>query len=360
MEADPLFMAKASAREVLRRIKKDILNRHVRGFSQPLLGDVPYENLRKRDAQAVVDAVRARGDRVANLLASDFVRLGKYAQRRDLVDEDLPNRLRDFERTRQHARQRALGVMDTTGEIAEWELARFVQRLPHMDIHPGTVLALLLLLATGQRPGEVAGTPKAELTSDGSTWAIDPKRLKTSWRETNPRPHLVPLSSYARQLLALAGVLNHRSVWVFPSPGDVEQHLTAHSLPRALNRKLGTPTPADQAPAAGTFGLQPFTAHDLRRTCRTWLAVLGVPDHVAEAVLGHKAPGIVRIYNVHGYLDERRAALELWGDKLQALGPDVLPELARQLAGHRRGRTKRAFDAAAAAAAMAVDAADEG
>ena len=33
--------------------------------------------------------------------------------------------------------------------------------------------------------------------------------------------------------------------------------------------------------------LKPWTLHDLRRTSRTRLAMLGVPPHVSEAVLGH-------------------------------------------------------------------------
>jgi hypothetical protein len=46
------------------------------------------------------------------------------------------------------------------------------------------------------------------------------------------------------------------------------------------------------------------------------LAKLGVKDEVAEAVLSHKPPGIRSVYNVHPYFDERRAALEKWGEEI--------------------------------------------
>jgi len=52
--------------------------------------------------------------------------------------------------------------------------------------------------------------------------------------------------------------------------------------------------------------------HDLRRAIRTRLAHLGVADPVAEMVLAHKRAGIGAVYNKYQYLDERRAALELW------------------------------------------------
>ncbi len=61
------------------------------------------------------------------------------------------------------------------------------------------------------------------------------------------------------------------------------------------------------------FGINAaFTPHDLRRTCRTGLAEIGIDDVVAERVLGHKLVGILGTYNVHAYDTEKRAALEKW------------------------------------------------
>ena len=39
------------------------------------------------------------------------------------------------------------------------------------------------------------------------------------------------------------------------------------------------------------------------------MAAAGVPDLVAELVLGHKQRGVAAIYNRHGYLDEKGDAL---------------------------------------------------
>ena len=65
--------------------------------------------------------------------------------------------------------------------------------------------------------------------------------------------------------------------------------------------------------------MEPFTLHDLRRTARTHLASLGVQPHIAERCLNHKLPGINDTYDTYDYLDERRAALELWERKLLVL-----------------------------------------
>jgi integrase len=66
-------------------------------------------------------------------------------------------------------------------------------------------------------------------------------------------------------------------------------------------------------------GIASFTLHDLRRTCRTGLARLKVPPHIAERVLGHAQGRIAATYDVHSYLDEKQAALEAWAAHLETL-----------------------------------------
>ena len=64
------------------------------------------------------------------------------------------------------------------------------------------------------------------------------------------------------------------------------------------------------------FDLPKWTPHDLRRTARTKMARIGVPEEHAEAVLNHKKQGIVKVYNLHQYADEKKAALLLWEAEL--------------------------------------------
>ena len=56
--------------------------------------------------------------------------------------------------------------------------------------------------------------------------------------------------------------------------------------------------------------LQDWVNHDLRRTIRSALSALRVPQNVAESVLGHVQPGIVGVYDVHSFIDEKREVLE--------------------------------------------------
>ncbi|MGB8564302.1 MAG: site-specific integrase, partial [Pseudolabrys sp.] len=73
---------------------------------------------------------------------------------------------------------------------------------------------------------------------------------------------------------------------------------------------------------------EPWTLHDLRRTVRTGLGQLGVAPHVAEAVLNHFPPKLIRTYDRNTYTAEKRDALELWANHLavavaQANGANV-------------------------------------
>ena len=75
---------------------------------------------------------------------------------------------------------------------------------------------------------------------------------------------------------------------------------------------------------------EPWTLHDLRRTVGTGLGKLGIAPHVAEAVLNHLPPKLIRTYDRNKYESEKRVALDQWATHLktivaQATGANVTP-----------------------------------
>jgi integrase len=62
--------------------------------------------------------------------------------------------------------------------------------------------------------------------------------------------------------------------------------------------------------------LADYRVHDFRVTCETRLAHLGFNQDVRDAVLGHAKPGLQKTYNKHGYLEEKRAALDAYAAHL--------------------------------------------
>ena len=74
-----------------------------------------------------------------------------------------------------------------------------------------------------------------------------------------------------------------------------------------------------------------WTLHDLRRSFATKLNDLGVAPYVVEQLLGHALGGVMAIYNRSQYLPEKKAALDMWVERLDLLTdkPDNVSILKR-------------------------------
>ncbi len=83
--------------------------------------------------------------------------------------------------------------------------------------------------------------------------------------------------------------------------------------------------------------IENWWVHDLRRTCRTGMARLSVPEIVSERVLNHQAQGLTKIYNLHEYLDEKRDALSRWAQEVQNI-TEPPPENLIRLASRREAQ----------------------
>ena len=78
--------------------------------------------------------------------------------------------------------------------------------------------------------------------------------------------------------------------------------------------------------------LPPFVIYDIRRTMRTGLSSLPVPDLIRELVIAHTKPGLHKVCDQHAYLDEKRHALDLWAKRLRDIiepPPANVVELSR-------------------------------
>ena len=69
-------------------------------------------------------------------------------------------------------------------------------------------------------------------------------------------------------------------------------------------------------------GVKNWRLHDLRRTCVSGMARLGVAPHVAEKISTTKSwdnLGVAAVYQRHEFLTEREKALDIWGAHLGEL-----------------------------------------
>jgi integrase len=155
-----------------------------------------------------------------------------------------------------------------------------------------------LLLLTAQRLNEVAQMRWSEIDRKNAVWVIAADRTK-SGRETE-----VPLSSLALEILDDLPRF---------TDGDYVFTTTGGRRPVSGFNKMKTRTD-------DLSGVTGWRLHDLRRTARTGLAELGVPEIIAEMVMNH-APrnALAKIYNRHEYAVEKRDALERWANRLREI-----------------------------------------
>jgi integrase len=167
------------------------------------------------------------------------------------------------------------------------------------DDHYGTIIKLLML--TGQRANEIAGLCWSEIDFDRDVILLPADRTK------NARAHQLPMSASVRDLLEKQSRTDRRDLVFGYGTGPFSGwSKSKEALDAALADKI-----------AGHW-----VPHDLRRTCATRMADLGVQSHVVEAVLnhvsGHRA-GVAGIYNRSLYATEKAQALNLWADHVAAV-----------------------------------------
>ena len=157
-------------------------------------------------------------------------------------------------------------------------------------------------------PGtESSGDPSHNATVRRCGWNIPGEHVKGKKGET--RGHIVPLSDWAvRELEALQRLAKH-SPWVIANDandGPINPKLLTRGIARCQERMQ-------------KLGIEEFTLHDLRRTCRTGLSRLKIAPHIAERCLNHKQEKIAGTYDLYEYVDEKREALDKWAAHLEAL-----------------------------------------
>ena len=151
----------------------------------------------------------------------------------------------------------------------------------------GRIVRLILL--TGSRRNEIGSLQWHEIDLKGKTITLPGERTK------NKQTHVVPLSDSAITILKKIPQRANRD-FVFGVGRDGYSGWSKSKREIDKTAKLK----------------EEWTLHDLRRTVRTGLGKLGVQPHIAEAVLNHLPPKLIRTYDRNTYAAEKRDALDKW------------------------------------------------
>lgn len=166
-----------------------------------------------------------------------------------------------------------------------------------------------IILLTCQRPGEVISMHSDDIDSDW--WTIP--RERTKYKE---EPHRVYLSPLAKK------IIGEKKGWIFESPKVEEEEgkppktrpMTENAISRVINREMES---ADKKfRKEKYYGLPEWTPHDLRRTGATNLAMLGASNEIIDAILSHKVSGVVGVYNLYKYDQQKKEFLTKWAERM--------------------------------------------
>jgi integrase len=246
----------------------------------------------KRDVVEVVSTIVQRGaPGAANKTLKSLKTFLRWCVGQAVLDqspaEDVPLPMKEVARDR---------------VLSDIELCQVILAARKIGGPYGAIVEFLAL--TGQRREEVACLHWEELDLAQRIWTIPKLRTK------NAKVHIVHLSSQA------LGVLKHadqRGPLVFTLLGTKPFQDFTHA-----KRRL------DQL-----SGVTGWRLHDLRRTCVSGMARLGIAPHVADKILNHQAgtiSGVAAVYQRHEFLSERRQALDLWGAHVGAILNEVCRE----------------------------------
>jgi integrase len=261
------------------------------------------------DVHTLLESIVDRGAPVsANRVFTQLRRMCRFAVERGIIDRNpceglsLPS----VEKPRDRV-------------LNDDELALVWMAAERLDYPFGPIVHLLIL--TGQRKSEIAEGRWSEVDLDAALWSLPASRVK------NKRPHAVPLSPHATAIVHTLPRIDDSDL-LFTTTGK-----TAVSGFSRVKESL------DKAIAELNGGepIAPWTYHDLRRSCASGLARIGVDLVVIERTLNHVSgsfAGVVEIYQRHKFETEMRDALERWGRHVERLAagsaePNNVLELAK-------------------------------
>lgn len=265
-----------SAREISRLLRREVI---------PTWGNRSVHEIGRREVSDLVCGVAARG---APSAANKLLKVSKtffgWCVGRAILDASPAQGL--SAPSREISRDRLL---------TDTELAAIIVAGRQISGCYGAIVELLAL--TGQRREEVARMAWEELDLAKKMWTIPASRTK------NAKPHMVHLS---KQSLAVLMGVPKLGAFVFSRSGTTPFQDFSRS-----KRELD-----DRAK------VQNWRLHDLRRTCVSGMARLGVAPHVADKVLNHQSgtiSGVAAVYQRHEFLAERKDALDRWGGHVEGL-----------------------------------------
>lgn len=283
------------AAHVLARLEADVF---------PEIGHRPVRTLAASHFVAMAKKIEARG--AAELARRNLQVCGmvmRYAVAHDLAERNPVADVKPADVLRPR-------VVTNFARVGAAELPELLRKMAGYDGSPYTRAALALLALTFVRTSELIEARWQEFDLDAAEWTIPPERTGRKGAKGKRRPHLVPLSTQALEVLGVLRATHGAdrctgAALVFPGERDHDKPMSNGAILMALKRM-------------GYRGR--MTGHGFRGVASTWANEAGFRWDVIEAQLSH-APGdrTRAAYNHAQYAAERAELMQAWANYLDAV-----------------------------------------
>ncbi|MGF6984736.1 integrase [Paraburkholderia atlantica] len=283
------------------------------------VGAKALPDVTRADLMAVLDAIVARGaNRLANRCLGDLKQFLTWCVDREIVTTNV---LQTITKAKVGGKEE-----ESDRVLSDKELCALPFALKNANLKDATQHAILLILGTAVRVGEVIRAKKSHIDLEARTWVIP------SGNSKNSDAHTVSLSDFAAYHMRRLMDLSDSEEWLLPARkrDGTETHVDLKSISKQVgDRQLKffeRPAHAKRSiKFANALVLVPdaeqsWSPHDLRRTAATLMQKVGALPPVIDACLNHREQNrIKRIYQRHDYAAEQREAWRLLGDRLELL-----------------------------------------
>lgn len=267
-------------------------------YAFPTLGARPINEIRVPDVAEVLKPIWLTVPETARRVRQRMDRVFRFAMAHGAADANPVPAVDDLLPVQQ----------DTVEHHPALPLAEMARFIPALRAAWGTAArALEFAILTAARSGEVRGARWREIDFEARVWNVPAERMKRK------RPHAVPLSTRAVELLQGQGVGEPDDL-IFPSdqaPGEPYSDMALTAVVRRLhqgdveNDGAGFTDPHSGGRIA--------TPHGFRSSFRDWCSESGVPREAAERALAHVVKDSTEAaYARTQLIEQRRPVMQDW------------------------------------------------
>lgn len=281
----------------------------LRDYVFPAIGNYPAKDVGPADIVEIAEKVAGKSRHVARHVLIGLRKVFRHGIARHVVETDPSLHVNS---------NSVIGPRPTNRNrimLSEQELRNMLPVLSAMGAQ--NALMVKILLATAARIGELVYAKWNDIDFAKREWTIPAANIKgRGVRAANGedvKDFVVPLTSQVVGWFLELQTLAFGSSYVLPIRSRKKAVGDAPMEPVTLNAAIN-------AFCKNILGdkCRRFTPHDLRSTARSYLGAFGVDILVAERCLNHALGGLISVYDQHDYLDERRKALTLLSNFLEA------------------------------------------